>query len=91
MKMTMHIDEALLERVMKDYEFASKTEAVEAALKEMDRQMRIREFRKNGLGLTPEELANAVDPHYDVSLGRNVYPLAVAEEQAPHGSPDSRR
>jgi Arc/MetJ family transcription regulator len=91
MKMTMHIDEALLGRVMKDYEFASKTEAVEAALKELDRQMRIREFRKNGLGLTPDELANAVDPNYDVYLGRNVYPnTSVAEDQKPYGSPDPR-
>ena len=65
MKMTMHIDEALLERVMREYEFPSKTEAVEAALKELDRQMRIREFRKNGLGLTPEELENAIYPDYD--------------------------
>lgn len=95
MKMTMHIDEALLERVMRDYEFPSKTEAVEAALREMDRQMRIREFRKNGLGLTPEELGNAVDPFYDEKLGYNVYPSqAVAEEQkpyAPHGPADTRR
>ena len=97
MKMTMHIDEALLERVMKDYGFTSKTEAVEAALKEMDRQKRILEFRKNGLGLTPDELANAVDPNYDVYLGRNVYPqtvdnqpLTAAEEQSPYGSPDPR-
>lgn len=73
-KMTMHIDEALLERVMKDYEFPSKTEAVEAALRELDRQTRIREFRKHGLGLTPDELGAAVDPHYDVYRGRNVYP-----------------
>jgi len=91
MKMTMHIDEALLERVMKEYNFPSKTEAVEAALKEMDRQMRIREFRKNGLGLTPDELANAVDPHYDEKLGHNVYPAqAVAEDPSPYGSADPR-
>lgn len=94
MKMTMHIDEALLERVMREYEFASKTEAVEAALKEMDRQMRIREFRAHGLGLTPEELGNAVDPFYDEKLGCNVYPEGyVAETQTPyhpHGSADPR-
>ncbi len=94
MKMTMHIDEALLERVMREYGFASKTEAVEAALKEMDRQMRIREFRKNGLGLTPEELADAVDPFYDEKLGLNGYPArAVVEEPKPfesHGSADPR-
>ena len=91
MKMTMHIDETLLERVIKEYEFSSKTEAVEAALKELDRQMRIREFRKHGLGRTPDELANAVDPNYDVDLGRNVYPeSAVAEDPKPYGSTDPR-
>lgn len=90
-KMTMHIDEALLKRVMEDYEFASKTEAVEAALKEMDRQARIRDFRKNGLGLTPEELGEAVDPFYDEYLGRNVYPeSSVAEPIKPYGSADPR-
>lgn len=95
MKMTMHIDEALLERVMREYEFPSKTEAVEAALKELDRQMRLRDFRKNGLGLTPDELADAIDPHYDEKLGHNVYPeRAVAEEQTPYhtdGPADPRR
>ncbi len=90
MKMTMHIDEELLARVMREYEFPSKTEAVEAALRELDRQMRIREFRKNGLGLTPDELADAIDPHYDERLGHNVYPQAVAEDQAPYGSADPR-
>lgn len=95
MKMTMHIDEALLERVVRAYEFSSKTEAVEAALKELDRQMRLREFRKNGLGLTPDELADAVDPFYDEKLGYNVYPdRYVAEDPLPpsssHGSSDPR-
>ncbi|MBC8039585.1 MAG: type II toxin-antitoxin system VapB family antitoxin [Opitutaceae bacterium] len=89
MKMTMHIDEALLERVMKDYNFPSKTEAVEAALKEMDRQMRIREFRKNGLGLTREELLASVDPAYRVR--GEPEPLMAAEDPAPpYGSPDPR-
>lgn len=87
----MHIDETLLERVMKDYGFPSKTEAVEAALKEMDRQMRIRAFRKNGLGLTPDELAAAIDPHYDEKLGYNVSPERIAaEDQKPYGSSDTR-
>ena len=89
MKMTMHIDEALLERVMKDYNFPSKTEAVEAALKEMDRQMRIREFRKNGLGLTREEVLASVDPSYRVR-GEPASPLTAAEDSAPYGSPDPR-
>jgi hypothetical protein len=98
MKMTMHIDEELLARVMKDYEFPSKTEAVEAALREMDRQMRIREFRKNGLGLTPEELADAVYPDYDPEalrgrgFARAPEPIefdAVAEHAVPYGAKSS--
>ena len=89
MKMTMHIDEALLERVMKDYHFPSKTEAVEAALKEMDRQMRIREFRKHGLGLTREELMASVDPAYRVRGEPEHTPMA-AEDSADYGSSDPR-
>lgn len=65
MKMTMHIDEDLLKRVMRDYDCSSKTEAVSLALREMDRRARLREFAKNGLGLTPEELGNAVFQGYD--------------------------
>ncbi|HEY9249068.1 MAG TPA: type II toxin-antitoxin system VapB family antitoxin [Rariglobus sp.] len=88
MKMTMHIDEALLERVMKDYGFPSKTEAVEAALKEMDRQMRIREFRKHGLGLTREELMASVDPAYRVR--GEPAPSIAAEDPSSYGSADPR-
>ena len=66
MKMTMHIDEEVLDRVIAAHGFASKTEAVEMALREMDRKDRLKEYFKNGLGLTPEELGNAFDPDYDV-------------------------
>ena len=70
MKMTMHIDKDLLKRVMETYGYASKTEAVEMALKELDRRARFREFGRTGLGLTPEELADAVDPNYDLMAMR---------------------
>jgi Arc/MetJ family transcription regulator len=66
MKMTMHIDEELLDRVVKRFGCESKTEAVEMALKEMDRKARFKEMVKTGLGFTPDELRNAVDPDYDV-------------------------
>jgi len=70
MKMTMHIDKDLLQRVMETYGYASKTEAVEMALRELDRRTRFREFGRTGLGLTPEELADAVDPNYDLMAMR---------------------
>lgn len=79
MKMTMHIDDELLNRVIETHGFKSKTEAVEAALLELDRQHKIREFRKHGLGLTPEELANALVPGY-LLPGEPESELAVAEE-----------
>lgn len=70
MKMTMHIDEDLLNRVMEEYGYASKTETVEMALRELDRRKRFDELGRKGLGMTPEELGNAVDPNYDLSALR---------------------
>ena len=65
MKMTMHIDEVLLNRVIGEYGYASKTEAVEMALRELDRRARMREIARNGLGLSPEEWKDVVEPGYD--------------------------
>lgn len=70
MKMTMHIDEVLLERVICTYGFSSKTEAVEMALREMDRRARLRDFHKKGLGFSSKELKEAVDPAYDLMAMR---------------------
>ena len=77
MKMTMHIDDALLERVIRLTGASSKTEAVSIALKEMDRKERLAEFGRNGLGLTRAELIGAVDPSYDLMAHR------VAEDGKP--------
>ena len=70
MKMTMRIDEELLGRVIAVHGFASKTEAVDMALREMDRKDRLKEYFKNGLGWTKEEMKNAFDPDYDVMAFR---------------------
>jgi Arc/MetJ family transcription regulator len=85
MKMTMHIDETLLDRVMKTHGFSSKTEAVEKALKEMDRKARLKNYLMDGLGLTPEELKASVDPDYDVLGSR------AAESAALYGKRSARR
>lgn len=79
MKMTMHIDDALLDRVIERYGYASKTEAVEMALRELDRRARYRELGMAGMGMTPEELGDAVDPAYDLKT------LRVAETPTRHG------
>jgi hypothetical protein len=86
MKMTMHIDEDLLKRVMENYGYDSKTEAVEMALRELDRKARMKEFGTKGLGLAPEEWADAVFPGYDPKDLSKYQPLSskVAEEE-PYG------
>ena len=78
MKMTMHIDDALLERVINATGASSKTEAVSIALKEMDRKARLREYGKKGLGLSKAELMDAIDPAYDLMA------LRVAEDNIPY-------
>ena len=77
MKMTMHIDEALLARVMEEYSLETKTEAVHYALNELDRKRRLKEFMKEGgLQMTPEELKNMFYEDYD--------PSAIAEKEIPY-------
>jgi hypothetical protein len=66
MKMTMHIDEGLLERVMTACGWTTKTEAVEMALREMDRRNRFKAYVSRPSPFTPEELAEGVDPDYDL-------------------------
>lgn len=85
-KMTMHIDEEVLDRVMKITGAKTKTAAVEIALKEMARRHKMKELFSAGLGMTPEELKNAFDPN---SLPEEPQPVTlVAESPAPHGKPD---
>ncbi len=85
MKMTMHIDEGLLDRVMAAYGCESKTAAIDFALNELDRKAKLKVFAREGLGFTPEELRNAVDPDYDVLA------LRAAEEPVKHGKRRPRR
>ena len=86
MKMTMHINEKLLDEVMDTFGCVTKTDAVDFALRELVRKRKLREFGKTGIGLTPDELANAVLPGYD--------PLALrgsSPPPAPHGKSRPRR
>ena len=88
MKMTMHIDEDVLARVMKITGAKTKTAAVEVALTEMARRHKMKELFNAGLGLSPEELKNVFDP---ASLpGSLPFPIA-AEDPAPYGGADPAR
>jgi len=63
MKMTMHIDEDVLDRVIKITGAKTKTAAVEIALSEMARRHKMKELFSAGLGLSPDELKHGFDPH----------------------------
>jgi Arc/MetJ family transcription regulator len=89
MKMTMHIDEDVLDRVMKVTGAKTKTQAVEIALNEMARRHKLKELLTQGLGLTPDQLKAEFAPtaadQFDPPL------LNVAEDAAPYGQPDPAR
>jgi Arc/MetJ family transcription regulator len=70
MKMTMYIDDALLARVMEATGTTSKTRAIDLALREMDRRARLIQLAAAGLGLSPDELKDSVDPAYDLAANR---------------------
>lgn len=89
MKMTMHIDEALLAEVMAATGAKTKTAAVNEALRKIATKFRQRERWKRGLGMTPDEIAAAFDP--DVALGLRGHrpaaqaPVLVAEAPVKYG------
>jgi Arc/MetJ family transcription regulator len=89
MKMTMHIDEEVLDRVMKVTGAKTKTLAVEIALKEMARRHKLKELLSQGLGLTPDELKAEFAPTAADKL--DSHGLLVAENEALYGQPDSTR
>lgn len=85
MKMTMHIEEEVLERVMKITGARTKTAAVKIALNEMARRHKMKELFSAGLGMSPEELRNAIDPASYAVPDDPV--LMVAEPPPPKDAP----
>lgn len=85
MKMTMHIDEALLARVMAAHGCESKTEAVDLALREMARKAGFRAMVAAASPFSPAELRAAVAPSYDVAALRAAEPKAAYKARRVHG------
>ena len=67
MKLTLNIDDELLERVRETTGAKTKTEAIHVALNEMDRKNKLRELlAKDDFRMTSEDWKNAwVDPGAD--------------------------
>jgi Arc/MetJ family transcription regulator len=84
MKMTMHIDEDVLDEVIKITGAPSKTKAVAIALSEMARKSRLRALLAKGSGVPADQLDQVYDP-------KSLAVFRVAEDQAPYGKRRSRR
>jgi Arc/MetJ family transcription regulator len=78
MKMTMHIDEALLEEVMKATGATSKTAAVDAALRKVARKFAQREQWKKGWDMSPEDIRASFDAEMALGIAPHA-PSMVAE------------
>ncbi len=85
-KMTMHIDDELLDRAMEIAGIDSKTGAVDIALREFVRRGSLMKLLEGGLHKSPEELEGVCDPAYDLDA------LRLADRPPSHGrKPRSRR
>lgn len=86
MKMTLNIDDELLARVIEFTGAKTKTEAIDLALKEMDRRGKLTKLLGRDLGLSSEDWKNVFDPGYDLDAMR------AAETPANYGrNPSSDR
>lgn len=83
MKLTIDLDKALLERVMKLTGARTRTEAITTALREVDRRGRLVKVLREGTGAAEEELRKMFDPQSDPAL------LRFAEDQHPYNGSES--
>jgi hypothetical protein len=87
MKMTMHIDEDLLNEVMTATGTTSKTAAVDAALRKVASKFRQRELWKKGLDMTPDELGAWSHPAEPIAKTPTTL---LAEDPPSYGSQHTR-
>lgn len=91
MKMTMHIDEVLLAKVMAVHGCESKTEAVDMALREMARKAGFRAMVAARSPFSAAELKAAVEPSYDVAALRAAETRATYKVRRTHGKRNRSR
>ena len=85
MKMTLHIDEHILAEVMEAHGFDTKTEAIDFALRELDRRKKLRAFVKEGMGMSSDELKDAIYDDYSPDV------MMVAEEPLKYPTPKKKK
>jgi Bacterial antitoxin of type II TA system, VapB len=80
MKITINMDDDLLESVMTITGATTKTEAIHIALKDIVRRAKLLNVLKEGMGLSPDELRNVFDPVSDpmkLRVGEGFTPYQV--------------
>jgi Arc/MetJ family transcription regulator len=95
MKLTINIDDALLDRVVAITGASTKTEAITFALREIDRKARLVEVLREGLGASPAELRDMFDEasapdRFRYPEADSGYGLKVAETPAEYGATKNR-
>ena len=88
MKMTMHIDDALLKEVMAITGAKSKTAAVSEALRRVTFKFRQREQLRKGLGMTAEEIMAGFDAEMALGIKPNPNPPIISKVVAPAKTKD---
>lgn len=79
MRITLNLDEALLDRVVRATGAATRTEAITFALREVDRRDRLVSVLRDGMGASRDELMDMFDGESDPLT------LRVAESGRPYG------
>ncbi len=77
MKITRRIDEDLLDRLIEKFGCTSKTEAVEMALREMDRKARFEELLKVGMGLKPRVVISTCSKSLGTGILTEMMPIST--------------
>jgi len=84
--MTMHIDDALLDKAMALAGVESKTSAVDLALREFVRRGALVKELGAGLNLNPAELKDVFDPAYNLETLRLAETPVALWSQTPFSS-----
>ncbi len=90
MKMTMHIDDELLKEVMEATGAASKTAAVNEALRKIATKFRQREAFRKGLGMSSAEIRDSFDADLALGIAPSA-PSLLSENKATYGTGHGRK
>ncbi len=83
MKITINMDDELLDSVMAITGASTKTEAIHIALKDIVRRAKLLNILREGLGMTPDEIRNSIDPASDpmkLRVGEGITPYQVTNK-----------